>query len=124
MGFRESDDFSDILLAGHQHYDAIQSGGDSGVRRRAVLQGLDEVAVSAFDFLGTDVQEFQHFLLNIPAMDSYAAAANLYAVDDEIVVLRLGAPGIGLQKRNAVVGGRGEEMVEGLVTDFVFVPLE
>ena len=124
MGFREGDDFSDIFLAGHQHHDAIQPGRDSGVRRCAVLQGFDEVAVSAFDFLGTDVQEFQHFLLNIPAMDSYAAAANLYAVDDEIVVLRLGVPRIGLQKRNAVVGGGGEEMVEGLVTVFVFVPLE
>ena len=87
MGFGEGDDFSDILLAGHQHENAIQPGRNSGVRRRSVLQGLDEVAVPLLDLLGSDVQDFQHLLLNIPAMDSDAAAANLYAVDDEIVVL-------------------------------------
>ncbi|KAG1241167.1 hypothetical protein G6F68_016956 [Rhizopus microsporus] len=56
LRLREGDHVADRFGAGHHRDDAVQAEGDAAVRRRAVLQRIQQVAELLAGFLGADLQ--------------------------------------------------------------------
>ena len=92
--------------------------------RRAVLQGLEKKAELLPRVLFGDVEQAEHPGLDFRPVDTDAAAADLGAVENDIIGLGLDLQGIGLQEPEVLVPGRGEGMVHGVVALLVGVPLD
>src|SRR6476659_7738696 len=75
-GLREGDHVADRLGAGEALDDAVDAVGDAAVRRRPVLQRLE--------------QEAEDRLLRLRVVDTNRAAAQLLAVPDDVVGLGAG----------------------------------
>src|SRR5258708_20358242 len=76
----EGDDVADGFGAGHHGDDAVQSEGDAAVRRRAVLQRLQEEAAFLLRLLGADRKRPEHLRPNFLAVDAHRAPPDLRAV--------------------------------------------
>ena len=53
---------------GHQRDDAVQAEGQAPVRRRAVLQRIEQEAELELRLFGSDLQRVEHFLLHVGAV--------------------------------------------------------
>ena len=76
-GFGEGDDFADRFFAGEEHDDAVDAERDAAVRRRAVGQRVEEEAEAAARLFFAEAERFEEALLDVLAMDSDAAGAEL-----------------------------------------------
>ncbi len=90
---REGDHLTDRRFSGQQHDEPVQPQGDPAVRRSAVLQGVKKEAKPRLSLLGRDVQQAEDLFLQRPLVDSDAPAAQLDAVEDEVMRLRPDAAG-------------------------------
>src|SRR5208337_1713874 len=69
--FGEGDHFLDGGLAGHEHDQAVEAGGDAAVGRGAVLEGLGEEAELAHALFLGDADDLEYALLELGVVDSY-----------------------------------------------------
>src|SRR5712691_9903566 len=83
----EGDDVADGFGAGHHGDDPVQAEGDAAVRRRAVLQRLEQKSELLLRFLGPDRKRAEYLGLNFLAVDAHRAAADLRAVQHHVVGL-------------------------------------
>ena len=111
LRLRERDHVAQRLGAGHQHDEAVEADRDAAVRRRAVLQRVEQEAELRARFLGVDLERAEHLALHVLAMDPHRAAAELDAVQDDVVGLGDAAAGIGLEPVLVAVLRARERMV-------------
>ena len=98
------------------------------MRRGAELEGVDDEAELEFRLLLADAQHFEHALLHVGIVDPDGAAAELVAVQDEVVgigtdplqVLFL----IAVEPLLVLRLGSGEGMVHRVETLGLVVPLQ
>src|SRR5712671_1202298 len=83
----EGDDVADGFGAGHHGDDPVQAEGDAAVRRRAVLQRLEQKSELLLRFLGSDRKRAEYLGLDFLAMDAHRAPADLRAVQHHVVGL-------------------------------------
>ena len=69
-------------------------------------------------------EQLKHQLLDVPLVDSDAAAAQLDAVEHDVVGVGADTAGIALHTRKVLGFGRGKGMMHGIPATFVFVPLD
>src|SRR6266567_8298021 len=81
-GFGEGDDFANGFFSGEEHDHAVDAQRDAAMRRCAVSRRVEEEAEAAAKLLFGQAKRFEQALLNILAVDSDAAGAELVAVQD------------------------------------------
>ena len=84
LGLGKGDYVPNIIGTEQQHNQTIQSPGDAAVRRRAILQRLEEKAKAFLGFFRGDAQQGKYLRLDIGLMNTNAA--NLY---NDITMTRL-----------------------------------
>ena len=124
LRLREGDHVAQRLGAGHQHHEAVEADGDAAVRRRAVLQRVEQEAELGARFLGVDLERAEHLALHVLAVDPHRAAAELEAVQDDVVGLGDAAPGVGLEPVLVAVLRARERMVHRAPALLALVVLE
>ena len=124
LGLGEGDHVADRLGTGHQRHDAVQAEGQAAVRRRAVLQRVEQEAELELRFLGRDLEGIEHLLLHVGAMDTDRAAPHLPAIEHHVVTLGDALVRVGHHPVLMPVLGRGERVVGGGVALGLVVELE
>ena len=121
----ERDDVPDRLLAAQDGDDAVEPERDAAMRRRPVLERVEEEAEAQPGLLVRDLQQLEDQALQRLVVDPDAAAGDLAAVQHEVVGARPRAArdrvsssaGVALERR-------GERMVHELPALLVLDPLE
>ena len=92
------------------------------MRRRAVLQRVQQEAELLAGFLGADLQRAEHLALHFLAVDTDRAAADFPAVQHHVVGLGEGLARIGFEEVLVAVLGAGERVMgSGVATVFLVV---
>ncbi len=84
-GLGEGDDFAEAGCAGEDHDDAVEAEGDAAVRGRAVLEGVEEEAEAGLGFFVGHAEGAEDLGLDVLAVDTDGAGAELGAVEDDVV---------------------------------------
>ena len=101
LGLREGHDLADVGLEREQRRPAVDAEGDPAVRRRAVVEGVEDGPELLAHPLERVALELEAALEQVAAMDPDRAAAELPAVEREVVLERPGAAGRVLGRRAA-----------------------
>src|SRR5277367_4553800 len=96
-GLRERNDVAKRFFACEQHRDPVYAERDPAMRRRAVGERVEEKAEALFGLFVGEAKRLEHTRLHVLAMNSYAAGAQLDAVEHKIVALRAAFPRRGFQ---------------------------
>src|SRR6267142_259979 len=99
------------LSTGQEHNHTVDTERDAAVRRRAVGQRVEEKAEAAAQLLFGEAEGFEQALLNVLAVDSNAAGAELVAVEDEVVAFRTDLPRRGFEFLQIFIDDSGERML-------------
>ena len=110
----ERDDVADRAALRHEHDEAIETESDAAVRRCAVLEGVHHEAELLTRLFLREPDGLEDFLLQISLIDAQAAAADLDAVQNHVVSVRLDPSGVGHQVLDIFAARRRERMVHGL----------
>lgn len=121
---REGDAVADGVELGEDAHEAVETESKAGVRRSAILEGVDEEAELDHGLLRCESEDAEHLLLQLAVVDTEAAAADLDAVADEVVSLGAHLFGMLVEQRNVVRVGHGEGVVCGHEALFLVAPLE
>ena len=84
---------------GQQRADAIEPERQAAVRRRAVFERLEKEPESVARFLVGHAEQAEDLGLRLAVVDTDAAAAQLPAVEDDVVGLGQHAPRVRLEQR-------------------------
>src|SRR5690606_8201688 len=84
-GFGKRDDFADRFSFTKDHRQAIHAPSNAAVRRRAVLESLDEETELLPRLVARKPERAKHRVLNFGPMDTNRTTAQLITVADEIV---------------------------------------
>src|SRR5712675_2259657 len=76
LGLGKGDHVADGFRAGHHRDDAIEAEGDASVRRRAVLQRLEQESELLLRFPRPDGKSPEHLRLHFLAVDPHRAPAD------------------------------------------------
>src|SRR5690606_271346 len=98
--------------------------GHATMRRRAILQGVEQKAELQARFVVANVQGAENLALHIGTMNTNGTAADFPTVQDDVVGLGQCARGVRFQQVFVTVLRAGEGMVGGKITAFLFVVLE
>ena len=79
--------------------------------RGAELEGVQQEAELLLGLLGVDAHDLEHPFLDVTAVDTDGATADLVAVADEVVGIGQGRSRIGVEGVDAAGGGAGEGVV-------------
>ena len=71
LGFWKRNHITNRLGTGHHGNDAIQAEGDTTVRWRAILQGVEQEAKLELCFFGVNLERTKHFALNFFAVNTH-----------------------------------------------------
>ena len=83
-----------VLAPGEQRHDPVEPERDPAVRRRAVAQRVEQEAEPRLRLLLIEADQLEHLLLDLAAVDTDRAAADLVAVEHEVVGARQQRAGI------------------------------
>ena len=108
LRLRERDHVADRFGAAHQRRDAVEAERDAAVRRRAVGERVEQEAELAPLVLRADAERLEHLRLDLGAVDPHRAAADLPAVQHDVVGLRDRVARIGREALLVAVLRRGE----------------
>src|SRR5204863_4052256 len=111
-------------LTAEECRDAVEAEGDPAVGRCAVLQRIHEEAESQSSLIIRDPQQLEDEPLQRLIVYPDAAAADLAAVEHEIVGACACAPLIGFQQMPIALERSGERMMHELVALLLLEPLE
>jgi ferredoxin len=114
LGLGEGDHVADRLGLGHQRDEAVQAEGQAAVRRRAVLQRVEQEAELDLRVFRRNLQRLEHLALHLGAVDPHRAAAQLPAVEHHVVGLGDAGTGVGVHQVLVAILGRGEGVVHGV----------
>src|SRR5207253_7761990 len=89
----------------------IHTGGDSAFRRRTVFKSIEQRAESHGGLLLRHDQDLERSLLQSTVVDADAPAAELVAVDDQVVLRAARLTRIGLHQSGVLGGERTRERV-------------
>ena len=84
-GLRERDDLADRVGAGQQRDDPVPAERDAAVRRGAVLERVEQEAELLLRLVLAEAHHREDPLLDVVAVDTDRAAADLVAVADDVV---------------------------------------
>src|ERR1700760_90322 len=84
-GFGEGDDLPDVVAPGQDRNDAVDPEGDAAVRGCAGLQSVQEEPEARLAPLLVDAKEPEDARLHVGAMVTDRAAADLVAVEHEVI---------------------------------------
>ena len=112
-GLREGDDIADRVGLRQQGDDAVPTESDTTVRRGAVLEGIQQEAELRLGFLLADAHHVEHAVLDVAAVDTDGAAADLVAVADDVVGVGQRVTRVLVEGVNPFGLGRGERVVDG-----------
>src|SRR5690606_11729648 len=118
-GLRERHDLTDRRFAGQDGTQAVDAKRDAPVRRRAVLQRVEEEAEARAGLLVADAEQREDASLQRGVVDTEAAARHLAAVEREVVGARTHGAGVRLE-RVEVFGLRRREGMMHRVPATVF----
>ena len=76
----ESDDVANLIDASHQRHHAIDAEGDAAMRRRAVLQRVEQEAEFLLLILLADAKRLEHLRLDLGSVDAHRSAADFPTV--------------------------------------------
>jgi len=107
----EGDDLPDGLLAGEEHDQPVEAVGDAAVGRGAQAQGFEEIAELVLGLPVRQAQSPEDAPLDVHLVDPDRPAADLVAVEDEVVGLRPDLGGRRLEEGEILVDRRGEGVV-------------
>ncbi len=124
LGLGEGDHVADRLGSGHQRDEAVQAEGQTTVWRRAVLQGVEQVAKLGLRVFRRDLERSEHLALHISTVDTHRAAAQLPAVEHHVVGLGKALARIGVHEVLVAILGAGEGVVHSCPAVFFLVVLE
>src|SRR5665647_1783830 len=110
-GLRERDDVADRVGADQQGRDPVPAERDPTVRRGPEGEGVEEPAEPLLDLLGTQSHHVEHALLDVLAVDTDRAAADLVPVADDVVGIGQGVARVGLEAVYPFRLRRGERVV-------------
>ena len=110
----ERDDVADRAALRHEHDEAVETESDTAVRWRAVLEGVHHEAELLTRLFLREPDGLEDLLLQISLIDAQAAAADLDAVQNHVVSVRLDPSGVGHQVLDILAARRRERMVHGL----------
>ena len=82
---REGDHLTDVLAAADDRDDPIEAHRDAPVRRGAVAKRVEQEAEPGLRLVGADPDQLEHPLLDVGAVVSDRAAADLIAVEHQVV---------------------------------------
>src|SRR4051795_2212913 len=105
-GLRERDDLADRVAPAEQRHDAVDAHRDAAVRGRAVAQRVEQEAEAAVGVLLAQPDDLEDLALDLGRVDADRAAAELPAVDHEVVAARVHRAGVverPLRRRERVV---------------------
>ena len=94
------------------------------MRRGAVPQSFEQEAETQLLFFGADTQQLENLALDVGAVNADAAAAQLGAVEHQIVALRADFAQVAVEQRDVFVPRRGEGVVHRVPELVLFVELE
>src|SRR5438128_11616180 len=84
---REGHHVANALFAGDKHDQAIETEGDSAVRRRAEPQRAEQMPELGLLIFRSDAERFEHFLLQLRLVNPETPAADLDTVQYDVVRL-------------------------------------
>src|SRR5262249_27813919 len=91
----EGDHVADAGRAGQQHDHPVPAEGDAAVRRRAVLERVEQEAELGAGLLGGQADHVEHRLLYRGGVDTDRAATDLVAVAHDVVRVGQRSAGLG-----------------------------
>jgi hypothetical protein len=95
----EGDHVADGFRAGHHRHDTVQTERQPAMRRRAVLQRVEQEAELELRLFHADVERAEHLRLHRFLMDTHRAAADFRTVQGEVVGLGQTLARIAFQQR-------------------------
>ena len=118
LGLGEGDRVADRFLARQQHHDPIYAVGQAAVGWGTHVEGVHQEAELLVGLLQGQTNGLQHLALQGRIVNAQRAAAQLEAVEHQVVGLGAGrgqavGPGGGISTQIGAVGGT-EGMVQGL----------
>src|SRR5207253_5677147 len=84
---RESDHIADVGRAAEHHRPAIEPECDTAVRRSTALKRIEQEAEAGLRIISFHPEYLEHQRLHLPPVNPDAAAADLVAVQHEVVSL-------------------------------------
>eukprot|EP00611_Tribonema_gayanum_P017022 TRINITY_DN29547_c0_g1_i1.p1 TRINITY_DN29547_c0_g1~~TRINITY_DN29547_c0_g1_i1.p1 ORF type:complete len:231 (+),score=68.92 TRINITY_DN29547_c0_g1_i1:70-693(+) len=87
LRLREGDHIADRVGLGHQRDQTVEPEGQATVRRRTVLQRIEQEAELELRLVRADLERVEHLALHLGAVDPHRAAAELPAVEHHVVGL-------------------------------------
>ena len=120
----ERDYLADRRLTRQEGANAIEAERESAVRRRAVLERLEEESEAVLRVLVREPEQAEHLGLRLAVMNTNAAAAELPAVEDHIVGLRHHLARLRFKHVQIFFTRRGERVVHRVPALLVGVPVE
>src|SRR5215475_7214776 len=121
---REGDHFAQRFGLREEHHGPVESDGDSAVRRRAVTERVQEEAEFFARLFFAHSERLEDSRLYVRAVDSDRAAAQLGAVEDQVVGLGAHRTRIAFELVQVIVDRRGERVVHRVPSLVVFVVFE
>ena len=94
------------------------------MRGYAVFEGIQQETETFLGIFLCEAQQFEHFLLNISAVDSDGAAAQFVTVQYDVVCFRTNCTGICIQQFQVFVHRCCKRMVYCHISVFFFVPFQ
>src|SRR4029078_3444622 len=108
---RERNYFANRRLTGQQRADPIEAERQATVRRRAVFERFQEEAEAVLRILIRQTEQAEHLGLRVAVVNTNRAAAELPAVEDDVVGLRQHLARIGFEHVQVFFARRGERVV-------------
>src|SRR5437773_886079 len=111
LRFRKRDHVANRFGAAHQRHHPVEAERDAAVRRRAVLECVQQKAELPPLVFGRNAESGKDFLLHLGTVDSHRAAAYFPAVQHDVVGLGKRLRRLIAEQRFVPVLGRRERMV-------------
>ena len=89
LRLREGDDVADVVETEDEHRDAVDAERDAAVGRSAVFEGLEQEAEAVADVVVAEAKQLKSALVVVLRWVPVRPAADLEAVEAEVVGLRL-----------------------------------
>src|SRR5690606_18804548 len=124
LGLGEGNHIAYGVSLGHHGDQAVQAKGHAPMRRRAVLQRIEQEAKLGARLFSVDIKRLEYFGLYIGAVDTHRTTADFPTIQHQVVRLGQCLGRIFFQQIFVAVLGTGERMVGGKIAAFLFVVFE
>ena len=104
LRLRERDHLADVLLAGEDRDEAVDADGEARVRRRAEAERVEQEPEALLRVVGVDAEQREDALLDVGAVDTHRARAELPTVEHQVVRLRPHRQRVGLRADRCLRG--------------------